>query len=140
VKPGGYVVIGLYNWLGRLPTLWLRSLVRTFGDFAALLDGRMRREQDRGRRQAWLMDQYKHPHETKHSIDEVLDWFDQAGFDFMSCIPTIGDTEFTEDKQLFEPHPRGSYLDRLSTELELLLSGGVDGGLYIMIGRKRSAG
>jgi SAM-dependent methyltransferase len=140
VKPGGYVVIGLYNWLGRLPTLWLRSLVRTFGDFAALLDGRMRREQDRGRRQAWLMDQYKHPHETKHSIDEVLDWFDQAGFDFMSCIPTIGDTEFTEDMQLFEPHPRGSYLDRLSTELELLLSGGVDGGLYIMIGRRRSAG
>lgn len=138
VKPGGYIVIGLYNWLGRLPTLWLRSLVQTFGDFAALLDSRMRREHDLGRRKAWLMDQYRHPHETKHSIDEVLRWFDQAGFDFTSCIPTIGDTEFTEDMKLFEPHPKGAYLDRLSTELEMLLSGGVDGGLYIMIGRKRS--
>ena len=23
LKPGGYIVIGLYNWLGRLPTLWV---------------------------------------------------------------------------------------------------------------------
>jgi SAM-dependent methyltransferase len=140
VKPGGHIVIGLYNWLGRMPTLWLRSLVHLFGDVAALLDSRMRREHDLGRRKAWLMDQYKHPHETKHSIDEVLHWFDQTGFDFMSCIPTIGDTDFTEDMKLFESHPRGTYLDRLSSELEMLLSGGVEGGLYIMIGRKRLKG
>jgi SAM-dependent methyltransferase len=138
VKPGGHIIIGLYNWLGRLPTLWLRTLVRRFGDAAALLDSRMRRETDLGRRKAWFMDQYRHPHETKHSIDEVMNWFDSAGFDFVSCIPTIGDSEFRADAKLFEPQPKGNYLDRLSTELEMLLSGGVDGGLYIMIGRKRS--
>ncbi len=138
VKPGGTIVIGLYNWLGRLPTLWLRSLVHTFGDLAALLDSRMRHEHDRGRRKAWLMDQYRHPHETKHSIGEVLRWFDGSDFEFMSCIPTIGDMEFTDDMNLLEPHSRGTFLDRLSTELELLLSGGGDGGLYIMIGRKRT--
>lgn len=137
LKPGGHIVIGLYNWLGRLPTLWVRSLVATFGDFAALLDSRMRRERDLGRRKAWFMDQYKHPHESKHSIDEVLRWFAQAGIDFTSCIPTIGDTEFSEDAKLFDAQPVGTYRDRLSTELEMLLSGGVDGGLYIMIGRKR---
>lgn len=137
LKPGGIVVIGLYNWLGRLPTLWLRSLVRTFGDAAALLDSRMRREHDLGRRRAWFMDQYKHPHESKHSISEVMEWFERAGIDFLSCIPTIGDSEFTGDAALFKPHPKGTALDRLSTELEMLLSGGVDGGLYIVIGRKR---
>src|SRR5712691_7524943 len=138
VKPGGHAVIGLYNRLGRLPTLWLRSLVHTFGDFAALLDGRLRRERDPGRRKAWLTEQYRHPHETKHSIDEVMDWFERAGFDFVSCIPPIGDRELTEDAMLFEPQPKGTYLDRLSTELEMMLSGGADGGgSYIMIGRKR---
>jgi len=137
VRPRGYAIIGLYNWLGRLPTLWLRSLIHRFGDFAALLDSRMRQERDPGRRRAWFMDQYKHPHETKHSIDEVMHWFDQADFDFVSCIPTIGDSEFTPDMRLFEPHPKGSYLDRISTELEMLISGGTDGGLYVMIGRKR---
>jgi len=138
VKPGGYIVVGLYNWLGRLPTLWLRSLVHTFGDAAALVDSRMRSEHNLGRRKAWLMDQYRHPHETKHSISEVLRWFDQSGFEFMSCIPTIGDLDFTDDMNLLEPHPRGTRLDRFSTELEMLLSGGIDGGLYIMIGRKRA--
>jgi SAM-dependent methyltransferase len=138
LKPGGHIVIGLYNWLGRLPTLWLRALVGAFGETAALLDSRMRSEPDAGRRKAWLKDQYLHPHETKHSIDEVMQWFDQAGFDFMSCIPSIGDTEFTDETQLFQPHAKGTYMDRLSTELEMLISGGTDGGLYIMIGQKRA--
>jgi SAM-dependent methyltransferase len=137
VRPGGFIIIGLYNWLGRLPTLWRRRLIEKFGEGGALLDHRLRGKGEAARREAWFMDQYRHPHETKHSIDEVLAWFDRASFDFMSCIPTIGDNEFSEDMRLFEPHPTGSYLDRLSTEMEMLLSGGADGGLYIMIGRKR---
>ena len=57
--------------------------------------------------------------------------------DFISCIPTIGDTEFSAQFHLFEPHPQGSYLDRLSTQWDMFLSGGGDGALFIMIGRKR---
>jgi SAM-dependent methyltransferase len=137
VKPGGIIIIGLYNWLGRLPTLWRRWLIDRFGEASALLDHRLRERGEAARREAWFMDQYKHPHETKHSIDEVLGWFDAAGFDFTSCIPTIGDVEFSEEAQLFERHSAGRYIDRLSTELEMLLTGGADGGLYVMIGRKR---
>src|SRR5262249_39636795 len=32
LKPGGHILIGLYNWLGRLPTLWQRRLLEVFGD------------------------------------------------------------------------------------------------------------
>jgi SAM-dependent methyltransferase len=137
VKPGGLIIIGLYNWLGRLPTLWRRRLIETIGDKAALLDHRLRGDGEAARQRAWFMDQYKHPHETRHSIDEVLAWFDRDGFEFTACIPTIGDSEFAEDMQLFEPQSPQRYLDRLSTELEMLLTGGADGGLYVMIGRKR---
>ena len=138
VKPGGFIVIGLYNWLARLPTLWRRWLIERLGSVGALLDPRMRGKGEAVRREAWFMDQYKHPHETKHSIGEVLGWFDAAGFDFMSSVPTIGDVEFSEETRLFEPHSPRRLLDRLSTEIEMLLSGGTDGGLYIMIGRKRT--
>jgi SAM-dependent methyltransferase len=137
VKPGGVIIIGLYNWLGRLPTLWARWLIDKFGEAGALLDHRLRHKGEEARREAWFMDQYKHPHETRHSIDDVLTWLDAAGFDFTSCIPTIGDTEFSEEERLFEPRSPGRYLDRLSTEIEMLLTGGADGGLYVMIGRKR---
>jgi SAM-dependent methyltransferase len=137
VRSGGFIIIGLYNWLGRLPTLWRRWLIERFGGGGALLDHRLRGKGEAARREAWFMDQYRHPHETKHSIDEVLAWFNSAGFDFISSVPAIGDVEFSEDIRLLEPHPAGRYLDRLSTEMEMLLSGGADGGLYIMIGRKR---
>ena len=136
VKPGGVVIVGLYNWLGRLPTLWRRSAIDRIGIAATRLDSRMRGKGGEARRTAWSMDRYKHPHETKHSIDEVLGWFDRAGFNFTACFPAIGDDEFSDDMRLFEVSSAGRYLERLSTELEMLLSGGADGGLYIMIGKK----
>jgi SAM-dependent methyltransferase len=138
VRPGGHVVVGLYNWLGRLPTLWRRRLIEAFGDRLAALDGRLRGGAlTRARATAWFRDQYQHPHESRHSMDEVLRWFATNRVDFVSSIPTVGDVEFEDDEPLFAAHRVGSRLDRLSTELEMLLSGGRDGGLFIMIGRKR---
>lgn len=137
LKPGGYILVGLYNWLGRLPTLWRRRLIEVFGDRMASLDRRLRGERlNTGRWAAWFRDQYRHPHESKHSMDEVLGWFERNGVQFLSSIPSIGDVEFDENEPVFASHSPGTRLDRLSTEIEMLLSGGTDGGLYIMIGRK----
>ena len=137
LKPGGYILVGLYNWLGRLPTLWRRRLIEVFGDRMAPLDRRLRGERlNTGRWAAWFRDQYRHPHESKHSMDEVLGWFERNGVEYLSSIPSIGDVEFDENEPIFASHSPGTRLDRLSTEIEMLLSGGTDGGLYIMIGRK----
>jgi len=63
LKPGGLVLVGLYNSLGRLPTLWRRRLIELFGDKLAGLDSRLRgRSLNEGRWQAWFRDQYKPPH------------------------------------------------------------------------------
>jgi hypothetical protein len=70
-------------------------------------------------------------------MDEVLGWFRDNDVEFVSSIPSIGDTEFQDDEPLFAPHPVGSRLERVSSEIEMLISGGRDGGLFIMIGRKR---
>ena len=138
LKPGGLVAVGLYNWLGRLPTLWQRILIERFGERATLFDRRLwGKKLVHGRWDAWFMDQYRHPHESRHSIDNVMRWFSAAGIQFVNCFPSIGDTEFTDEDRVFEPRAPGTYLDRLSTQLEMLLTGGADGGLFIMIGRKQ---
>jgi SAM-dependent methyltransferase len=138
LKPGGHVVVGLYNRLGRLPTLWRRRLIELFGDRLARLDPRLRGETTNAARgAAWFRDQYRHPHETRHSMSEVLGWFARDGVQFVSSLPLIGDAEMAEDERLFEPRSAGGGLDRFATELEMLLSGGTDGGLFIMLGRKR---
>jgi SAM-dependent methyltransferase len=137
VKPGGYILIGLYNIYGRLPTLWRRWAFERFGPALYFLDSRLTSARmNEGRWQAWFRDQYRHPHETRHSISEVLGWFDAAGVDFLSSIPAADGTPFTNDTRLFAPHPRVTPAGRWATQLQMLMSGGRDGGLFIMIGRK----
>ena len=137
LKPGGLILVGLYNSLGRLPTLWRRRLIEVCGDKVAGLDSRLRGGRlNEGRWQAWFRDQYKHPHESKHSIDEVLKWFEKSRIEPLASIPMVGNQEFTEDTRLFTPHDMGNRFDRWSTQVNMLLEGGVDGGLFIMVGRK----
>ncbi len=138
LKPGGLILVGLYNSYARLPTLWKRWVFRTFGPTFYSLDPRLRdwsKEPDRIK--AWFMDQYRNPHETRHSMDEVLDWFHKYGVDFVNGIPHLDGSSFREDELLFRPHVPGTAVSRATAQLAMLLSGGKDGGLFIMIGRKR---
>jgi SAM-dependent methyltransferase len=139
VKPGGYILIGLYNTYARLPTLWRRWAFDRFGPRLHFLDPRLiSARMNEGRWQAWFRDQYRHPHETRHSIDEVLGWFDACSVDFLSSVPAADGSPFTSSPRLFEPHARGIFTVRLATQLQMFLTGGRDGGLFIMIGRKHT--
>lgn len=138
LRPGGCILIGLYNHIGRLTTDLRRVLFRVFGDHLGyVLDGHMRSPSyNQARKRAWFMDQYKHPHESKHCYSEVLEWFATAGFEFCMGIPKVDGTLFTGEERLFERHSQGTRLTRWLTELQMLLGGGVDGALFIMIGRR----
>ena len=137
LKPGGIITIGLYNNYARLPTLWRRWLFERFGASMHFLDPRLRDSRLNIRRlRAWYTDQYKHPYESKHSMDEVLKWFARHGIEFLSGIPHPDGTAFSSEDKLFECHSLGSRLTRESTQLGMLLAGGTDGGLFIVIGRK----
>lgn len=140
LKPGGCVIVGLYNWLGRQPTLWRRAAIETFGERWAALDPRLRGSRlNSGRWAAWYMDQYRHPHESRHSMSEVEQWFSRSGIEVLMSIPPAGGEDFTEDTQLFSARAPRSGLEYIVSELEMLLAGGRDGGLYMMIGRKKAA-
>lgn len=132
VKPGGLIIVGLYNKIGRLTTDLRRFLFRISGDRLKFLDAHMRnRTYNQRRKLAWFRDQYKHPRESKHSYDEVLtDWFDAHNFEYLFSIPKIESTPFTARERLFEPHARGTKATRLLAQIEMLTAGGVDGALY----------
>jgi hypothetical protein len=71
-------------------------------------------------------------------MDEVLHWFDRHGVDFVNAIPHVDGTAFLDDERLFEPRDPGTKMNRVAVQLAMLMAGGADGGLFIMIGRKRS--
>jgi hypothetical protein len=87
VKPGGIVVVGLYNAYGRVPT-FLRSKV--IGVLGPNIDHVVRTSiRDPRKADIWIKDQYFNPHETWHSMDEVLDWFDENGVRYLNCRPSL---------------------------------------------------
>lgn len=138
-KPGGYLIIGLYNMFGRAQTR-LRRLLSTFaGQRVERLDPYLsgtRMAPDK--RRAWYMDQYQNPHESLHTMDEVLDWFDNNGVEFIRGVPSTlftGAIETDYRRSLFDPEPRGSRLDRLFSQWRQMLND-TEGGLFIMIGRR----
>lgn len=139
VKPGGYILIGLYNKIGRLTTDARRLIFNLSRDRFTFLDSRLREKQMVGdRRRAWFMDQYKHPHESKHTIGEVQGWFSENGFDFVNAIPKAeAFAPFAADEKLFTDNAPGSRLDHALVQFVLLLRGAREGGFFIMIGRKQ---
>jgi len=138
VKPGGVIMIGLYNKYSRLVTDFIRMALNATGDRVRFLDPRLRDQSaDEVRKHTWFMDRFKNPHESKHSIGEVQGWFDDAGFEFLSSIPKATGEKFAADEKLFEPHSKGTKVDRVFVQMGELMSGGRDGGLFVMIGRKK---
>jgi 2-polyprenyl-3-methyl-5-hydroxy-6-metoxy-1,4-benzoquinol methylase len=138
VRPGGYIVIGLYNKYGRLMMDFRRNVFRLTGGRAKWIDTYLRsRRMSAEKRRAWFNDQYRHPHESKHTIGEVLDWFDASGMEFVRGIPSVTPGENGLGRgNLFEPTDRGTGMDHLLVQTREIVTGSREGGFFIMIGRK----
>jgi SAM-dependent methyltransferase len=140
VKPGGHILIGLYNRYGRVLTRLRRLVFRATGDRLRFMDPRWRRAAICAeRRRTWYLDQYRNPHESSHTYGEVLEWFHRTDFAFVSSLPTIKATPGVVDpSELLRAQPYGSPLDRALVQARLLVSGR-EGGFFVVIGVKRAA-
>ncbi len=135
VKPGGIVIVGLYNSYARVPT-WLRSKV--IGLFGPKIDYVVRsRIRDARKADIWVKDQYYNPHETWHSIGETLGWFEENDVEFLNCSPPILQTAGEHNEDLFAPSEPGTRAQRLLTQLGWLTTIAREGALFDLIGRRR---
>jgi 2-polyprenyl-3-methyl-5-hydroxy-6-metoxy-1,4-benzoquinol methylase len=137
VKPGGIVMVGLYNAFARVPT-WIRS--KLIGRFGGRIDYVVRsRIRDARKADIWIKDQYFNPHETWHSIDEVLGWFAENRVEYLNCSPPILGAADEEPDDLFASTPAGNKVQRLFTQLCWLGSIAREGALFDVMGRRAGA-
>ena len=143
VKPEGYIVVGLYNKYGRLRTGFRQLLFKLLrgGDLAvkivSIFDPVLRlNKKGSSKSKAWIQDQYEHPIETWHTLDEVISWFNNNNIEFVSSIPGTS-FEPIDFNKMFENQGKGSIFSRLVQQLLMLFSSsGREGGLFLVIGRK----
>ena len=139
LKNNGYILLGLYNKYGRLRTLFRRILYKIFGStLIKILDPTLRNIKKGNDRQieAWIRDQYEHPVESLHTLDEVLIWFKKNNIEFINSVPSCN---FNENKalNLFEKSSKGNFFSRLYSQISMVFNNlGADGGLFIVIGKK----
>ena len=138
VKPGGHLLVGLYHWYGRkLVHYPRREIVRWIPSLAPVLDPHFGRIRSHPKHDAWYRDQYEHPHETCHTVDEVMGWMAEDGLEFVNSIPKPnGGTALSVDEALFEPRSPGSVWNRLVSQLAHVPSGYREGGFFIMIAKR----
>jgi len=141
LKKDGYILVGLYNKYGRARTLFRRFLYKFFGkSIVMLLDPTLRKIKKGNNNQikSWIRDQYEHPVESLHTLDEILKWFDNNNIEFINSIPQCV-IEKDYEKSIFEKSSKGTFLSRFFSQLAMLFNElGSDGGLFIVIGKKKN--
>jgi len=144
-KPGGYIIIGLYNTYGRLFTKARRFLFRllhsTPGDRLTKLDYFLRKDDLPDiQKRAWFFDQYRNPHETVQTIDEVLAWFQDNGIQYVKGVPSIRLLQHSlPDERLFDEDSEvGGLIEHTLVQLTWILSTQKEGGYFLSIGRKHT--
>jgi len=139
LKPGGYIVIGLYNRYGRVMNRLRRQLFTMSGGRGQWLDPYLRHTRlSSDKRRAWFEDQYRHPHESTHTMGEVLEWFERADLEFVRGVPsTTGESDF--EGGLLKRAAAGTSFDHWRAELRQIATGNREGGFFLMIAQKPGA-
>ena len=135
-KPGGMIVLGLYNAVARIPLRLRRIVARAtryrWIPFDPVLDDRKAEPE---RRKAWLRDQYRHPEEHLHTLHEVQGWFADNEVDYVRSYPSALIHE--DEAGLFDPAPDNWRLEGWLAQLAWIASLGHEGGLWVTVGRRR---
>jgi SAM-dependent methyltransferase len=138
VRPGGVVVLGLYNAYARLPHRLRRAAARLTGFRWIPFDPVLRdRRREPARRQAWIKDQYRHVEEHRHTLREVQRWFAENRIDYLRCFPdTLLAAEPLEADALFTQAADNWGVENVLAQLSWAFSLGGEGGLFVVVGRR----
>jgi SAM-dependent methyltransferase len=134
-RPGGIVIVGLYNAFARIPQRLRRAVARASSFRFIPFDPVLRdRRQDPARREAWLRDQYRHPEEHRHTLAEVQRWFADSGIEYLRAYPSalLGE----EPRGLFDRAPDNWRPEGWLAQMGWMRTLGREGGLFFVIGRR----
>jgi SAM-dependent methyltransferase len=137
-RPGGMIILGVYNSFARLP-LRLRRVLAHWSKYRWIpFDPVLRdRQNEPARREAWLRDQYQNPEEHRHTLGEVQGWFEENGVEYVRAYPSALIGEEPGDLLAFA---NDNWLpEALLAQLSWIPQLGKEGGLFAIIGQRRQS-
>jgi SAM-dependent methyltransferase len=135
-RPGGMIVVGLYNAFARIPLRLRRLIARLSGYRWIPFDPVLRdRENEPERWEAWFRDQYRHPEEHRHTLAEVQGWFVENDVEYMRSYPSavIGE----DQEELMTRAADNWQIEGWLAQLGWIRTLGREGGLFVTVGQRR---
>lgn len=141
LKKDGLILIGLYSSYSRYS---LKKILYKFlgQKYISKIDYTLKNlKLSEEEKKAWFEDQYNHPVESSHSVNEVLNWFDKNKIIPIAGIPEINnimlekiDEELKNNKQVEAKNWISNIMKQIAMNFNLL---GKDGSLFCILGRKK---
>lgn len=147
IKPDGYIAVGLYNKAGRIPLQIRKLLAKTIfinndkvkDNFIKMQIGDVK---DSERARGWWNDQYNHPHETSHTIGEVLRWFEKNNIEYIQTVPSsnLFDKSDLDISGVWNGNyeNKPNFLERFIIQMKWIYTTNREGGYWITFGRKNN--
>ena len=134
-RPGGMIVVGVYNTFARMPLRARRFAARLSGYRFIPCDPVLSdRENEPKRRAAWLRDQYQHPEEHRHTLAEVQSWFAANDVEYVRAYPSAVLGEQSEE--LFASAADNWRIEGWLAQIGWMGALGHEGGLFMTVGRR----
>jgi SAM-dependent methyltransferase len=146
-QKGTYIIVGLYNKYGRLRLRVKRQRInrKYRHDLEkkrqAIQEMLVKDEKDTEKQDTWYQDQYLHPHELSHTIDELLGWYKANGIEYINSLPPIELFRKEADAtRIFRKSRvtgwRNNRMAHLLKQLKWIFSLRKTGGYFMIVGRK----
>lgn len=134
-RPGGMILLGVYNALARIPLRARRFVARMSGFRYIPCDPVLRdRSSEPARLKAWVRDQYQHPEEHRHTLGEVQSWFEENGVEYLRTYPSSMLCE--ESEELFAGAADNWEVEGWLAQIGWMGTLGREGGLFVVVGRR----
>src|SRR6185295_10958723 len=134
-RPGGTIVLGVYNAFARMPLRLRRVVARLSGFRVIPFDPVLRdRRNEPARREAWLRDQYHHPEEHVHTLAEVQGWFAENRVEYLRAYPSAVLGE--EPAELFTRAEDNWRPEGWLAQIGWMRALGHEDGLFFTVGRR----
>lgn len=134
VAPGGFLLLGFYETMGRFLHCARRALGKLVGRPIRALDPVLRRaDLDEDKKRIWIADQYRHPLEHILALPEVVQLLERLGFRWVRSIPPTVD-----GPALLEPTPKPSAFGMFSMRAGWMARGlgDQDAGLVFVVAQR----
>ena len=146
-KKGTYIIIGLYNTYGRLrlriKRQWVNRKYRGNKEKTreAIQEMLVKDEKDTEKQDTWYQDQYLHPPELSHTIDELLGWYEKNQIEYINSLPPI--ELFRKESDALKIFKKSSVIGwrnrkaaHFLKQLKWIFSLRKTGGYFMIVGRK----